>query len=200
MTKDVISYAGSNILTKETLQILKNVSNAASVIEIAGPSPDGYKIFEDQNIPTPKLWVTNKFNPVTINPYGKNPIHTKVDQKVNARKLPFKENSVDAFFTSYLSVTSDLVNTYPKFYPYQIDSFILSLAIKEYSSNHKPIFNIRARFFIQALKILKPGGIIVMVGPTNQDYEYAKKLGYTILATNYPGSDKSFTAVFQKPI
>lgn len=187
------------LLPHSIRRVLKRVSSAKRVIEIAGPSPDGYRLYDDLRIAMPSIHITNKFNPVIINPSSGYGQQINVEEKVNAAKLPYALGSVDAYFTSYLSVITDFVNgKFLMLYPHWLDKILLDRAYREYDKSTRLIFNLRGKFFCQAMRTLKPGGIIVFVGPAPKDYILAERAGLNVLVRNYTASDGSETAIYQK--
>src|SRR5258708_21908677 len=77
-------------------------------IEIAGPSPDGYQFLQALGLQLPaKITVTNASTPITLNPFGDNPLAYKVDAVVNVRQLPYAPQSVGIILASSLPLYSD---------------------------------------------------------------------------------------------
>jgi len=73
------------------------------VVEIGGPTINGYEFLKDLNIDLPrKIIVTNIKNPITINPFGDNPKEYKVDMVADINNLPFDDNSIDIIMASSL--------------------------------------------------------------------------------------------------
>jgi ASC-1-like (ASCH) protein len=184
----------------KTVEIIANtIKNAQKIVEIAGPSPNGYKILTENNIKLAEWEVTNVSSPIVINAYSQNPVKATV-KKVNARKMPYKNESVDVFLVSYLSVCSDLWLKIPgNFLKGIVGPYLANRAEKEYlRPKVKKGVNLRIAFLLEAYRCLKPGGIVIMVGPKDEDFPVAKKIGFKILTQLYYAEDQSETSVFIK--
>jgi len=137
-----------------TKNIKSHIEASKILIEIAGPSPDGYAYFSEQGIKLPKFVVTNRKNPIVINPFGEHPITAQVDAVVSARKMPYKDGSVDVLLASYLSNSSDMYMDIPVGFVRNILSHVLSkVAAYEYKTvNTKAKVNLRIRFLAEAYR------------------------------------------------
>ena len=188
------------MIDSNTVVLIKQkIENAQKIVEIAGPSPDGYKIFTENDIKLPDWEVTNVSTPIVINPYGENPL-TAIVKKVNARRMPYKDESIDIFLTSYLSICSDLWLKLPGNFLKSLAGPILgNMAEKEYKINNvKKGVNLRIAFLLEAYRCLRVGGLVIMVGPKEEDLTVAEKIGFNILTEFYYGEDTSETTVFMK--
>jgi ASC-1-like (ASCH) protein len=188
------------IIDAKTTELIKQkIEKAKKIVEIAGPSPNGYKILTENNIKLTEWEVTNVSSPIVINAYSQNPVKATVE-KVNARKMPYKDESVDIFLVSYLSVCSDLWLKIPgNFLKDIVGPYLANRAEKEYlRPKLKKGVNLRIAFLLEAYRSLKPGGLVIMVGPKSEDLIVAKKIGFKILSQLYYAQDHSETTVFLK--
>jgi len=72
-------------------------------IEIAGPSPKGYKFLKKLGLTLPKnILVTNISNPVVLEPFSKNKKIYNVDAVVDITSMPYDRGQLDMLLVSSL--------------------------------------------------------------------------------------------------
>ncbi len=72
-------------------------------IEIAGPTPDGYRIVKALSLRLPEhVVITNTTNPVTLFPFGDNPEIHVIDQVADIKALPYADSEVSLMLASSL--------------------------------------------------------------------------------------------------
>lgn len=146
------------------------------VIEIAGPTPRGYKILQDLDLKIPSFVVTNTANDVTVYTSDDAEHHFKVDAVVDVRNLPYDDSSVGILLCSYLPSVD-----HGEQLGWQ-DAEVL--VAKEYEAclNNKSRASLRyvslhISLLIGASKVLVGGGLLILQGTHKKDTILAKALG-----------------------
>lgn len=151
------------------------------VIEIAGPTPRGYKILQELGIKLPEnVVVTNIENPAVLHDQDGVEKEYPVDQIVNANELPYGEGEVGTFLCSFL--------------PYEDQSEESAADVDEIVKEYEEAIrtgvahgtNMRIKFLVDAYKCLKPRGLVIMQGAQDDDVKLAKTIGYEVI-TFKPG-------------
>lgn len=131
------------------IQTLLNETQGLCV-EVAGPTPEGYKFQQFFTLPKQPL-VTNIANPITLYPFGDNPLTLPVDQLADIRAFPFKDESIGIL----------LVNSLPKTYDEGKD--------------------LRAVFWQTAYSVLSKNGVAIFELAVEKDKQQAKEYGFELL-------------------
>lgn len=147
-------------------------------IEIGGPTPEGYLFLAALGLRLPDHFtVTNKANPIVLNPYGDAAAEYLIDEVVDIRTLPYDANSVGMFLTSSFPL-------------YDGDSQVCKhVALDEYENidalngELTQLHNLHIVLLRQAVRTLRPGGLIVIENTWQQDTTIALKLGFRPLLT-----------------
>jgi len=162
-------------------QIKKMIEESAGpIIEIAGPTPQGYEFIDKNNI---RLLVapivTNITKEIILNPHGDNPSKYKVDAAVDIKQLPYDDSSVHIILTSNL--------------PYWDTDKEQALA--EYKFPGNPKHNLHLFLYKESARVLIEDGLLIQVNPTPEDIPAAKFYG---LNSKYYKEGDDTTCVFMK--
>lgn len=149
---------------KEGFDIKKRLSAIdGPFVEVAGPTEKGYKIIELDELDK-KVFILNitpgasDFDDQTGEFVG---FYGKVDFIADARELPFKDGAIAAIFCS------DLGKLYST-----------SVTVDQNQSGNK--LNLRADALKEIFKALKPEGILVWKGGTEDDAVFARNIGFKV--------------------
>lgn len=182
----------------ELRQVIANIG--APVIEVAGPTPEGYELFVKNNISIPsKPVVTNVEKEVVLNPYAEFPaIPTRyiVDEVVDVKAMPYADNSIGMIMVSCLNTTDTQSG------PDENSDDIRQLALKEYvdviNGNLGAIDHaLHLHLYREAARVLSPGGLLVQVSPMNSN-NYEKAASMFGLKMIYEDGSDGQTVVLQK--
>ena len=129
------------------------------IIEIAGPTPQGYDFLREYNIQMPdELIVTNVTKETKVWDFkNKTMVLKTIDEAADIKNLPYKDNSVALIFVSYLSITTDHGDE------------SIKTALGEYARPLQPITNLHLFLYKEASRILKPGGLMIQAGAFDGD-------------------------------
>lgn len=167
-----------------TIQEIKNLieSTKGIIIEIAGPTPQGYSFLDKNNIAlshTPIITNTSKVVE-SWNSLDDTFSTVTVDEVVDVRNLPYANNSISLILVSNLIIS-----------PYEID---VANALPEYDNPLLPTNNLHLFLYKEAVRVLRSKGLLVQVSPLPKDISAAKIYGLENMY--FSAEDK--TAIFQK--
>ncbi|HUD06676.1 MAG TPA: hypothetical protein VMR34_02215 [Candidatus Saccharimonadales bacterium] len=139
----------------------------ASIIGIAGPTPNGYVFLESYKIALPtKPIITNILTMVDLTPFAKTRNLKKTDSIVDAADMPYGSHTVGMILVSSLSKTSHINGTQK-----------LHLA-----------------FLNEAKRVLAPGGVLLMAFSFKEDKNIGLSIGLNLI---YENDNEDYTLVFR---
>lgn len=167
-------------------QLIEALPKNARVIELAGPTPSGNEFLRDNKIHlAAKPLTTNRENPVLF--YGLPPYPKKltVDEIADVRHLVYKD--VDMFLCSYLTWFNERGHG-------KKSLFRRLLAGLHYKLGYtKSNVNLHISLFRESAKALKPNGLLLIEGLSEDDFAIAKKCGFILIYR-----DERDVALFQQ--
>ena len=145
------------------------------VIEIAGPTPRGYRVMEKLNLNLAITKVTNTSNTVTVYTEDDEPHDYSIDAVIDVRDITLLSDSLGGDLCSYLPSfdyesslshegEAELLAT-----EYSNAIALVSLDPKDYSCLH-------IKLFLEVARILAPGGVFILQGMNKYDTKLAKSL------------------------
>lgn len=222
---DLLPNRYGNIFTAHDFDLRTAISTAGRVLEVGGPSYWGYEIFEGVRFPSRPI-ISNRLPESFIITWNDDDERTEtlgpidIDLRADARSLPFIDTSLDLIMASGLdNVSKDLKRklqtehgslAYEQAHEleqetYRFDTLMLigKVAAGEpigtfpEAAVHSP----RTGLLLEAMRLLKPNGLLVLAFPTQEDIWLAEALGFEMQAHTrlLPGSQLPREVVFQKP-
>lgn len=165
------------------------------IVELAGPTPEGYKLLESQAIALPsRPIVTNIVEQVVLDPFGENRQEYTVDMVANVKELPFGNSSIGMLMVSALPLSDHDSRSGP--YTSAIKQHITTEYDAVCAGNLGAIHHaLHLHMYKEAVRVLAPGGLLLQVWPYERDSEVARQVGLT-LVFEQQGADH--TVLFQK--
>lgn len=147
------------------------------VVELAGPTVDGYLPLQDQELPESPL-MTNVTLEAASGGGDWSPtqlVRQHIDAQVDVRNVPFRAESVGVFLMSALTMTDE---------GHFLDEDYFQEALREYvdyqpgqTHEHK---NLRIRALEEMVRALRPDGLVILQYAVGQDLVVAQKLGLEV--------------------
>ena len=146
------------------------------IIELAGPTPRGYKIVDVLGLKITPTTITNTTKDVTVYTADDKEHSYSVDDVVDVRDLPYKDNSVGILLCSYLPN----VDHTQQLSWQDAETLVAKEYDKALNSNNPGTLkyaSLHVSLLIGASKVLVDDGILIMQGTHTEDTIFAQSLG-----------------------
>jgi hypothetical protein len=170
--------AWTTLLSKHLQQVFDQIR--LPVIELAGPTPGGYKILQQRSIRLPAPIITNTSKKVTVYAPDDSPIHSAVDEVADVRDLKYKDNTIGIILCSYLPPLGDDPPVGWQEAQIRVDEQY-GRALKAATIEKGNFSALHIVLLIEAKRILARGGVLVLQGTHEKDTPLATSLGFTPL-------------------
>lgn len=178
---------GVSFLSEQGFDLAEVVSKQGGVVlEVGGPTIGGYQTLADVDLPKRPI-ITNRASAIGPARPGKVKDLAEVDKITidflsEARKLPLADNSVDLMMASCLNYITDnnctMEEVSPKKQALYESAILKVLAGKRVieESSDSP----RIAFLLEAQRLVKEGGIVIIRGVDPLDITLANSLGFVL--------------------
>lgn len=150
------------------------------VVELAGPTADGYFPLKEQGLPESPI-MTNVTPEAASGGGDWSPTQLArqhIDAQVDVRNVPFRAESVGVFLMSALTMTDEA---------HFLDEDYFQEALREYADYQPGQTNGRKNLRIRAMEeisqALRPDGLVILQYAVGQDLVVAQKLGLEVCET-----------------
>ncbi len=145
------------------------------VIEIAGPTPRGYRVMERLNLTLPITKVTNISKGVTVYTEDDVPHNYSIDEVIDVRDITLLSESIGGVLCSYLpSFDYDSILSHREKAELMAKEY--RNAITQVSLDPKNYICLHIKLLLEVARILTPGGVFILQGMNKDDVKLAKSL------------------------
>ena len=144
------------------------------VVEVAGPSPSGYRVLKNLGLSIPKPTITNTTKEVTVYSPDDSPHTHAVDEIVDIRDMPYIDNSIGILMCSYLPPTDYPSEQNPARTAKEIEDEYQEIIKGNKDPRESP--NLHISLLAAATRVLDAGGILILQGVHPEDTNVARKL------------------------